>query len=85
MVAALLGVVPEGAPGVPFQGLVERVRPHLPADVCTSGVSVSWSLSAVKLDLEARGALRGPTGSPRRLLRTRCRAVALGWAALRTS
>ena len=43
MVAALLAVVPEGPPGVAFQGLAERVRPHLPADVYTSGVSVSWN------------------------------------------
>ena len=35
MVAALLAVVPEGPPGVAFQGLAERVRPHLPADVYT--------------------------------------------------
>ena len=84
MVAALLGVVPKARQGCPSRGW-SSVRPHLPADVCTSGVSVSWSLSAVKLDLDARGALLGPTGSPRRLLRARCRAVALGWAALRTS
>ncbi|MEC7725192.1 MAG: hypothetical protein VYD05_06750 [Planctomycetota bacterium] len=71
MVAALLAVVPEGAPGLPFQGLAERVRPHLQADVCTADVSVSSRLTAVKLDLEARGPLQRLMGSPQRLVRTR--------------
>lgn len=69
MVAALLAVIPEDAPGVPFKELSDRVRPHLPADVYTAGVSVSWYLTTIKLDLEARGLLRRLKGSPQRLVR----------------
>ena len=69
MVAALLAVTPATAPGVPFRGLADRVRPHLPAEVFPAGVSVSWYVTTVKLDLEARGALRRLKGSPQRLVR----------------
>ena len=71
MVAALLAVVPDDPPGVPLQGLADRVRPHLPRHVYTADVSVSWYLTTGKLDLEARGALRRLKGSPQRLVRTR--------------
>ena len=71
MRAALLAVVPAEEPGVPFQGLADRVRQQLPADVYTAGVSVSWYLITVKLDLEARGVLRRLKGSPQMLVRAR--------------
>lgn len=71
MRAALLAVVPTEEPGVPFQGLGDRVRRRLPANVYTAEVSVSWYLTTVKLDLEARGVLRRLKGSPQRLVRAR--------------
>lgn len=69
MKAALLAVIPAGDEGVPFQGLAERVKPHLPSEVF-EGASVGWYTTTVKLDLEARGLIeRVPKRSPQRLRR----------------
>lgn len=69
MKAALLTVVPAAGAGVPFQDLAEAVRPHLP-DVLFASASVSWYVTTVKLDLEARGLIeRVPGARPQRLRR----------------
>ena len=70
MVEALLQVVPSEPPGVRFGELEELVAPLLPPSIYTPEVSVAWYLTSIKLDLEARGALRRLPGSgPQRLIR----------------
>ncbi|HJL18561.1 MAG TPA: hypothetical protein RMH99_23070 [Sandaracinaceae bacterium LLY-WYZ-13_1] len=69
MKAALLRVIPDDEAGVPFRGLADRVRPHLPAEVF-AGASVGWYTTTVKLDLEARGLIeRVPKRRPQHLRR----------------
>ena len=69
MKAALLRVVPAGGDGIPFEGLADRVRPHLAAALF-EGASIGWYTTTVKLDLEARGLLeRVPKKRPQRVRR----------------
>ena len=69
MKAALLAVVPAAGAGIPFQDLVDAVRPHLPAELFANA-SVSWYVTTIKLDLEARGLIeRVPGARPQRLRR----------------
>ncbi len=69
MKAALLAVVPAAEAGIPFQDLADAVRPHLPAELFANA-SVSWYVTTIKLDLEARGLIeRVPGARPQRLRR----------------
>ncbi len=69
MKAALLAVVPAAEAGILFQDLVDAVRPHLPAELFANA-SVSWYVTTIKLDLEARGLIeRVPGARPQRLRR----------------
>lgn len=70
MVAALLAVIPDEEPGVRFTELEELLVPHLDEDVYTEDVSVTWYLTTIKLDLEARGTIARLKGSPQRLVKT---------------
>ena len=70
MVAALLEVLPTEEPGVRFTELEELLVPHLAEDVYTADVSVSWYLTTIKLDLEARGMIARLKGSPQRLVKS---------------
>ncbi len=67
---AILRITPKKAPGVRFAELRELVKAHLPETVFDAGSSVSWYLTTVKLDLEARGDIERVRGSgPQRLVR----------------
>ncbi len=68
--AAILQVVPENEPGLPFKSLPGEVRSVLsPEDLANLG-SVSWYTTTVKLDLEARGLVARIEGArPQRLVR----------------
>ncbi len=71
MKKALLRVIPRRGDGVPFGELVDLVRPHLPA-APFEGASVSWYVTTVKLDLEARGLIeRVPQARPQRIRRAK--------------
>lgn len=66
---ALLRSIPRRQSGVPFRELKDAVAPLLPAQVF-AGASISWYVTTVKLDLEARGLIeRVPGASPQRLRR----------------
>lgn len=68
MRTALLAVIPAEAPGVRFTELAERVRPLL-GDALGDG-SIQWTVTTVKLDLEARGLIERVSGrGPQRLVR----------------
>ena len=70
---ALLKHIPARTEGVPFQGMGAAVRPLLPNRVF-AGASISWYVTTVKLDLEARGLIERVRGAkPQRLRRTRNR------------
>ena len=71
MKRALLQVIPRRGEGVAFGDLSELVRPRLPEDVF-EGASVTWHVTSVKLDLEARGLIeRVPGVRPQHLRRAR--------------
>jgi hypothetical protein len=71
MRVALLEVVPDDEPGVPFAALPKLVAEVLPKQVFR-GASIPWYVATVKLDLEARGLLRRVPGSrPQRVVRGR--------------
>ena len=71
MQRALLAVIPRDAPGVRFTELSQLVRERLPKTVYPPDASVSWHVTTIKLDLEARGLIaRLPGKGPQRLVRT---------------
>jgi len=68
--AALLQIIPNDTQGIPFGGLDQRVTAALSPDQIARLGSVSWFMTHVKLDLEARGEIeRVPGASPQRLRR----------------
>jgi hypothetical protein len=68
---ALLKVIPRRAEGVAFRDLPQLVRPHLDREVFGKA-SVSWYVTTVKLDLEARALIeRVPRKRPQHLRRKR--------------
>jgi len=70
MRAALLAVVPGDETGVEFRELPRLVEPRLDPDVF-GDASVTWYVTTVKQDLEARGLLEQvPRARPQRLRRT---------------
>ncbi len=67
---AILAVIPEEGPGLPFKDLAGKVRSALSPEVCSRMGSVPWYTVTVKLDLEARGRVRRVEGAkPQRLVR----------------
>jgi len=67
---ALLEVIPSDKEGIPFDGLADRVEAQLPHKDAALIGSISWFMTHVKLDLEARGEIeRVPGSSPQRLRR----------------
>lgn len=55
---ALLAVVPEEEPGIPFQELPDAVADELASDIRQRLGSVAWHVTTVKLDLEVKGKVR---------------------------
>lgn len=54
---AMLGVLPEGAPGLTAAEIKAQVRPRLPEDLFPGGATAGWWLKCVQLDLEAKGVM----------------------------
>ncbi len=69
MKKALLKVIPRRAPGTPFKDLPKLVTAALSSGAFGPGDSVSWYVTTVKLDLEARGLIRRLPGAPQTLVR----------------
>ncbi len=66
---ALLRHIPKRKGGVPFKGMREAVKPLLPGAVFR-GASISWYVTTVKLDLEAKGLIeRVPGVTPQHMRR----------------
>lgn len=67
---ALLRVIPRSNRGAAFGELRQLVLPHLDPEVFDAETSVSWYVTTVKQDLEARGLVqRLPGPGPQRLQR----------------
>jgi len=64
----ILEAVPGDDQGITFKGLVDVVRNRIPEEERAAMGSVTWHVTAVKLDLEARGLIqRIPKVTPQRL------------------
>lgn len=70
MRAALLAVLPQGAPGLSVAEAKQALLPHLPEELFPGGAKAGWWLKAAQLDLEAKGLIERETGKPLRLHRT---------------
>jgi hypothetical protein len=66
MRAAVLAVVPAGAPGLTQTEMRSAVLPHLPEDLYPGGAKADWWSKAVQLDLEAKGLIVREKGTPLR-------------------
>lgn len=69
MKAALLGVLPKGAPGLTVAETKQRVLPLLPQDLFPGGEKAGWWLKAAQLDMEAKGIVAREDSKPLRLHR----------------
>lgn len=68
--AAILEAVPRSAHGIAFADLPARIRELLPPERLAGMGAVTWHVTSVKLDLEARGLIeRIPGARPQRLRR----------------
>ncbi len=63
---ALLGVLPEAAPGMTEAQMLMAVIPKLPADLYPGGARAGWWCKAVQLDLEAKGEITRELSRPLR-------------------
>lgn len=71
MRAAFLKVVPQSAPGLPFNEIKELAKPHLDASLFPGGRTSGWWGKTVQLDLEAKGILTRTKGSPLRFYKSK--------------
>jgi len=69
MLAALLQVLPEGAPGVSVAEAKSALLPLLPQDVFPGGETAGWWLKSVQLDQEAKGVVARENTKPLRIYR----------------
>lgn len=69
MRAALLAILPAGAPGLTVADARAALLPHLSEALFPGGEKAGWWLKAVHLDLEAKGVLARSV-KPVRLFRT---------------
>jgi len=67
---ALLQVVPTSSPGLSFNDIKERAKPHLCPDLFPNGATSGWWAKCVQLDLEAKGRLARTKGAPLRFYQT---------------
>lgn len=67
MKAALLSVLPRGAPGLTVAEAKAKLMPKLSQELFPGGDKAGWWLKAVQLDLEAKGTIRREATKPLRL------------------
>lgn len=71
MRAALLAVLPLGAPGLTVADAKAALLPRLPQDLYPGGDKAGWWLKAVQLDLEAKKVIAREATKPLRLHRVK--------------
>ncbi|GKY87267.1 DUF6958 family protein [Sinisalibacter aestuarii] len=64
MRAAMLAVMPTGAPGLTAAEIKDRAKPRLPEDLFPGGATSGWWLKCVQLDLEAKGVIQRHATKP---------------------
>lgn len=64
MRAAMLAVLPLGAPGLTAAEVKDRARPLLPDALFPGGATSGWWLKCVQLDLEAKGVMQRHATKP---------------------
>jgi hypothetical protein len=69
MRSALMGVLPDGPPGLTVAEAKAALLPRLDPVLFPAGVTAGWWIKAVQLDHEARGLIRRGKGSPVRLFK----------------
>lgn len=69
MRAAILEVLPAGAPGLTIGQMQHALERHLPEDLFPGGAKAGWWCKAVQLDLEAKGVIVREKSKPLRLYR----------------
>jgi TetR/AcrR family transcriptional regulator, transcriptional repressor for nem operon len=69
MKAAILKVLPGGAPGLTVAELKAHALPHLPEALFPGGAKAGWWIKSVQLDLEAKGVIARTNSSPLRFHR----------------
>ena len=67
--AALLAVMPQGAPGETPAVLQKAMLAHLSQDLFPAGATAGWWMKCVQLDLEAKGIIARGAKGPVRLFR----------------
>jgi len=67
MHAALMAVLPKGAPGLTFAEIKEQAKAHLSDALFPDGKTSGWWAKTVQLDLEAKGIVKRTPGTPLRL------------------
>jgi len=70
MKAALLAVLPKGAPGLSIKQAKEKLLPLLPQDLFPGGDKAGWWLKAAQLDQEAKGVIARESTKPLQIHKT---------------
>lgn len=58
MKAAMMAILPVGAPGLTAAEIKEAAKAHLPGDLFPGGATSGWWAKCVQLDLEAKGVMQ---------------------------
>ena len=66
---AVLAVLPEAAPGMTPEALIEAVKPLLDPSLFPGGATAGWWVKSVQLDLEAKKIITRAPKAPVRLWR----------------
>jgi hypothetical protein len=66
MRTAMLGALPERAPGLTQAELLEALKPGLPAELFPGGDKAGWWAKSVQLDLEAKHVIERERTTPLR-------------------
>ena len=70
MRAAMMGVLPDTAPGMTAKEIKEAAMPHLSPALFPEGNTAGWWAKSVQLDLEAKGLLARSDTKPLRWYKT---------------
>lgn len=58
MKAAMMTVLPKGAPGLTAAEIKDAAKAHLPEELFPGGATSGWWVKCVQLDLEAKGVMQ---------------------------
>lgn len=70
MRTALMQVLPDAPPGLPFADIKDAAKPLLSQDLFPEGKTSGWWAKCVQLDLEAKGIIARTKGAPLKFYKT---------------